>query len=172
RDSSILRAVGSYSIARWGTEAAAARGVPVVAFRHHDAHALHELLKRPFGRRRPVVVVDGFCPACGRPAPIAEYLDCVRPLGGVVIIDDTQALGIFGHSPGVQMPYGKGGGGSLMRAGIQDPRLVIVGSLAKAFGAPIAVLCGSEATVDTFEIHSGTRTHCSPPSAASIAAGR
>src|SRR5262249_23039083 len=109
-DSSIFRDEGSYPIAGWGTETAAARGGPVVACRHHDAHALHELLKRPFGRRRPVVVVDGFCPACGRPAPIAEYLDCVRPLGGVVIIDDTQALGIFGHSPGVQMPYGKGGG--------------------------------------------------------------
>lgn len=57
---------GAYPIARWGIERAAARGVPVESFAHHDPEALDCLVKRvPLGRRRPVVVADGFCPACG-----------------------------------------------------------------------------------------------------------
>jgi hypothetical protein len=65
-----------------------------------------------------------------------------------LVIDDTQALGILGHSPGPHAPYGKGGGGSLQWAGIGGPDVLVVSSLAKGFGAPVAVLAGSEATVE------------------------
>jgi 8-amino-7-oxononanoate synthase len=47
---------------------------------------------------------------------------------------------------------------------------VIGASLAKAFGAPVAVLAGERALLDNFESHSATRVHCSPPSAANVAA--
>ena len=45
----------------------------------------------------PIVVTDGFCPGCGRHAPLAAYLESVRAYGGRLIIDDTQALGIYGR---------------------------------------------------------------------------
>ena len=47
---------------------------------------------------------------------------------------------------------------------------MIVSSLAKAFGAPLAVLAGSDAFMTVFEQESATRMHCSPPSVAVIAA--
>jgi 8-amino-7-oxononanoate synthase len=87
-----------------------------------------------------------------------------------MVIDDTQALGIMGRSPGLWTPYGSGGGGSLAAAGVRDPRVVVVGSLAKAFGAPVAMVAGSAARISDFEQRSLTRVHCSPPSAAAIAA--
>ena len=84
------------------------------------------------------------------------------------MIDDTQALGILGHSPGGSRPYGEGGGGMARWSNISGPHLVVVASLAKAFGAPLAALSGSEAFVGHFEERSETRVHCSPPSLAAI----
>ena len=88
------------------------------------------------------------------------------------MVDDSQALGIFGK-PAPGAPYGSGGGGSMQSTinGRRDGNRLIVGtSLAKAFGVPVAVLAGSAAIVDEFERKSATRVHCSPPSAAVIAA--
>ncbi len=111
---------GAYPIARWGVERAAARGVPVRSFPHHDLEALRRQLRRGApSPLRPLVVADGFCPGCGKSAPLAGYLDCVRAWGGSLILDDTQALGIFGRSPGPLAPYGKSGGGMLPRTNIR-----------------------------------------------------
>jgi 8-amino-7-oxononanoate synthase len=91
---------GLYAVGRWGVERASGRGVPAWSFRHHDPGALLHRMERVRGRRRPIVVADGFCPACGEPAPIAAYLEIARARDGLLILDDTQALGILGHSPG------------------------------------------------------------------------
>jgi 8-amino-7-oxononanoate synthase len=169
RDVNIFLDAGTYPIARWGVERAAASDVPVRAFRQHDLRSLRSALEAA-DRRRPVIVADGYCPACGTAAPVAEYLAFAAPRDGLVVVDDTQALGIFGHSPGFRAPYGKGGGGSLQRAGLHDPRVLQASSLAKAFGVPIAVLAGSHVLVSEYEERSKVRVHCSPPSAAVIAA--
>jgi 8-amino-7-oxononanoate synthase len=102
---------GVYPIARWGVERAAARGTPVRSFPHYDADALRSQLRKDSLRRlRPLIVADGFCPGCGKPAPIEAYLENARADGGLLILDDTQSLGIFGSSPSRDAPYGKGGG--------------------------------------------------------------
>ena len=136
-----------------------------------DAEALRTKLRHHGqGQLRPVVVTDGFCPSCGKPAPLRSYLDSVRASGGWLIVDDTQALGIFGHSPGPDAPYGRGGGGMLPHAQISGPDVIAVSSLAKAFGAPLAVMTGSREAITDFEQNSETRMHCSPPSLPSIRA--
>jgi 8-amino-7-oxononanoate synthase len=155
---------GSYAIARWGVERAAARGIPVHSFPHHDAAAASELIERDCGSGGyPVIVADGFCPKCGRAAPIQRYLDHVERRRGFLVIDDTQALGILGERPTPAAPYGHDGGGSLRHAGIASPRVIVGSSLAKGFGVPIAVLAGSAALVERFEQQSETRVHSSPP---------
>lgn len=168
RGMSIFLDAGSYPIVQWGVERAASGGAPVKVFRQHDHRALSSLLKTAAGK--PVVVADGYSPLRGSSAPVAAYLECVKPMGGLVVIDDTQALGIFGHSPSTEQPYGNEGGGSLRRAGVRDGQVVVVSSLAKGFGAPLAMLGGSEAMTAAFEFESATRMHCSPPSAAVVAA--
>lgn len=160
---------GVYPIARWGIERARARGAPVRAFRHHDPDSLRRGLRRA-GKRRPVVVSDGLCPGCGGPAPLEGYLEAVRRHGGLLVVDDTQALGILGAGPGRGAPYGSGGGGSLRWHGAEGPEVLVVASLAKGLGVPAAVLAGSAAAVAAFEARSETRVHCSPPSAAALRA--
>jgi 8-amino-7-oxononanoate synthase len=119
----------------------------------------------------PIVVSDGLAVMRGAPAPLGDYLRIVRDHGGLLVIDDTQALGVLGSEPLPDHPYGHGGGGSLCWHGIRGPEIVAVNSLAKGFGVPVAVLAGSRAVVEVFEAESETRGHFSPPSAAVINAG-
>jgi 8-amino-7-oxononanoate synthase len=162
---------GAYPIARWGVERAAALGVPVREFAHHNLEALEQGLRRDARKNLvPLLVTDGFCTGCGRPGPLGAYLDRARAHGGWLIIDDTQALGIFGHSPTPAAPYGQGGGGMLVRNRIGGPDVLVVSSLAKAFGVPLAVLSGSKSAIKVFEAKSETRMHCSPPSVATVRA--
>jgi 8-amino-7-oxononanoate synthase len=156
---------GTYATAQWGVERAAAHGVPVRHFPHHDVGSLQRLIDRHDGRGiRPFVVADGFCPACGVPAPIPEYVECARSRRGLLILDDTQALGILGWSAGDGGMYGIGGGGSLRSANVAGADVAVISSLAKAFGVPVAALSGSTELVGRFVRESETRVHCSPPS--------
>jgi 8-amino-7-oxononanoate synthase len=159
----------AYRIARWGVERAAAQGVAVRTFPHHDAVAARALVERD-AQSRPVILTDGFCPLCGEPAPIASLLQIVERHGGQLVLDDTQAFGVLGETPCAAMPFGRGGGGSLKWHGVSSPHAIAGSSLAKAFGVPIAVLGGSEALIRRFEQRSETRVHCSPPSLAALRA--
>jgi 8-amino-7-oxononanoate synthase len=169
RKINIFLDAGAYPILRWGVERAACSGTPVRSFRRHDPWALQAAMAGA-SERPPVIVADGYCPGCGRPAPIKEYLAQATNCGGLLVLDDTQALGIFGE-PGPCAPYGRGGGGSMRRAGLSSGHGVVIGaSLAKAFGAPLAALAGDAGIVDEFASQSATRVHCSPPSSAIVAA--
>ncbi|MBS3955474.1 MAG: pyridoxal phosphate-dependent aminotransferase family protein [Methylomicrobium sp.] len=155
----------TYKIAQWGVERASKGGVVVHRFRHHDPQALLSQMTVHLNRnKRPVVVADGFCPGCGRPAPIDTYLDMVRRFGGLLVLDDTQSLGILGVIPKRHAPYGNGGGGLLRWSGQSGPDILLGSSLAKGFGVPLAVLAGSQHWVSRFRSESDTRVHCSPPS--------
>jgi 8-amino-7-oxononanoate synthase len=170
REVSVFLDAGAYPIARWGLERVVARGVPVRAYRHHDAAALGAMLRvASRDGRLPIVVADGFCPGCGRFAPLAAYRELLRRRRGLVLLDDTQALGIFGEpDDGGGSPYGRGGGGVLRLSGERGDDLLVVSSLGKAFGAPIAFVGGSEEWMETIDKESAVRVHCSPPSAAAI----
>jgi 8-amino-7-oxononanoate synthase len=170
RDASIHVDGDAYPIARWGVERAAARGVAASSFAHSDPEALlRDVRTAAARRRRPIVLTDGFCPGRG-PAPLRAYRDVVVRYGGLLVVDDTQALGVLGERPGPDAPYGRGGGGSLRRQDVSAPNVIVGASLAKGFGAPVAVLAGDAATVALFEERAETRVHCSPPSAAAVRA--
>lgn len=162
---------GTYAIARWGMERLNARGIAVYPFRHHDAAALRsQITVRTHSKKYPVVVANGFCPACGKAAPISDYLEIVRRFGGLLVMDDTQALGVLGEAPALHAPYGNGGGGILRWSGHSGPDILLGSSLAKGLGVPVAVLTGSKHLLKRFVAASDTRVHSSPPSVAVIQA--
>lgn len=153
----------AYPIAHWGAERAAARGVLLQRLPHYDPRAARLAIEEDEGANlRPVIVADGFCPECGRPAPLGEYLQCVTGHGGYVVLDDTQALGIWGTGPGPRDPYGLGGGGSLRLHRLRSPHVILGSSLAKGFGVPVAVLSGSGRLIQSFRRRSQTQVHTSP----------
>ena len=113
-----------YPIARWGVERAAGLGTPLHRFPHHDAAALARMVERlAQAKLRPIIVADGYCPGCGRLAPIPAYAEIARHAGGYLVLDDTQALGILGEAPSRANPYGTGGGGSLRWHGVFGPHI-------------------------------------------------
>ncbi|MFC0253890.1 aminotransferase class I/II-fold pyridoxal phosphate-dependent enzyme [Massilia consociata] len=161
-----------YPVARWGAEQAAARGTPLQSFPHGSASgALRAATAAARAGRRPVLVADGWFAGGGTAPPLRAYADIARRFDGYLVLDDTQAFGLFGHAPGGGAPYGAGGGGSLPLHGLAGPHVVLGASLAKAFGAPCAVLAGDADLVRRFEAGSATRRHSSPPSVAAIRAG-
>lgn len=164
RYSAVLIEDGSYEIARWGAARASARGVKVIGFDHHSADSLERKLATIDGEGRPVVVADGFCTGCGRTPPLADYLRLASARNGLLLIDDTQAVGAIGVACGTR----PGGGGCLAQFGRRRPHLLVVASLAKAFGVPAAFVAGDAAWIERIERNSDTRLHCSPPSACDI----
>ena len=152
---------------KWGVERAHTRGARVQSFEHFSTSSLAAAIARCSRRGlRPVVVTDGYCPGCGRAAPLASYCTLAQSAGGTLLVDDTQALGVMGDPSS----NAHAGGGSLRRQGIDGRGVIWVASLAKGFGVPIAALAGDGASVERFERQSAARVHTSPPSAAAIAA--
>ena len=155
---------GLYPIARWAwsgrRHVASRRASSPITTPRHSATGLNGSGQT---RLRPVLVTDGFCPDCGKPAPLSDYLETLRSAGGRLIVDDTQALGLFGYSASSDAPYGRGGGGTLPRLEIGGPDVLVISSLAKAFGAPVAVLSGGRSAVQGFEANSETRIHAALP---------
>jgi 8-amino-7-oxononanoate synthase len=167
--SAVLIDANTYPVGRWGAERAACRGIPARSFAHHDAAAMRAAMRsRAVAGRRPVIVTDSICPGCGGLAPLSDYLEAVQAGDGLVVIDDTQALGVLGRDPAAAAPYGWGGGGSLRHAGIRSSCVVVVASLAKGLGVPVAVVSAPSRLIRLFENSSETRAHCSPPSLADI----
>ena len=158
-----------YPVGEWGALRARARGLPVAKFRADDLPGLARLLHtyRQQGRT-PWLVTDGWHPGRG-PAPLAQFAALLAPYpGAVLLLDDTQAFGVLGARPGPANRLGQGGGGSLPWAGIDprdDPEILVIASLAKGLGVPVAVLAGRAARLQQFGRRAETRVHTSPVSA-------
>ncbi len=169
RDTIILADEKVYAIARWGTERAAGRGAKVISFKHQDANDLSLKLHWYVPTKATLfVVTDGWCPHCGKPSPLPDYLHLIRKYGGTLVLDDSQAFGILGTQPDKAMPYGKDGGGLLPWYKLQGNNIISICSLAKGFGVPISVLSGSQSWVERFKSGSEIRVHSSPASAAHV----
>lgn len=157
----LLVDAAAYPVARWCAGLARALGMPASQFRH-AAPAQTEMLARRWRRagRRPLILADGYSPGDSGPPPLGALADIAARYGGYLLLDDTQALGVLGPD----------GGGSVALHGLRGAPVLVGASLAKGLGAPLAVLAGSAALVGVFERQSLTRVHCSPPSAAALAA--
>jgi 8-amino-7-oxononanoate synthase len=141
---------GAYPISEMTALAARHRGSPVVCFAHHDPAAL-EAAVRATGCR-PVVLADGWCPGCGGPVPRRAYQRIAARHRGLLVVDDTQTVGLV-------RPARPGGA-------------LIVASLAKAYGAPLAIVAGGRRLVAELRADGPSRTASSPPTAADLAAAQ
>jgi len=156
----------AYPLARTAAMGVAGR-VPVHTFGHHDYPGLGASVDYLGGR--PLVVTDGWCTSCNRPAPLPELEQIAHDHGGLLVVDDTQGAGILGDRSSGHPSFGCGGGGTFRWLGAAPGGAVQIVSLAKAYGAPLAVTAGPERVIDRLVAY-GTRSSSSPPSAADLAA--
>lgn len=153
----------AYAVTRWGLERAKLRGVTVRRF-----HGVAELERR-IGPGE-AIVTDGMCVACRCVKPLRALARLAERTGGWLVVDDTQAIGVLGAGPSPQLPFGRGGAGTMAWCDAPMDRAIVFGSLAKGLGVPLAFLAGSADAVEWFERESQTRIHASPCSAAPLAA--
>lgn len=166
---------GAYPIARRCAEKS---GLPLQVFARGSSADAEALARRWAGMgRRPLILADGYTPGMDAAPPLAAYAGIAARGGGCLLIDDTQVLGLAGCEGGGSLRRLGGAGG--MRAPLPTlapacatPTILVGASLAKAFGAPLAVLAGSRAMIARFDAGSRARVHASPPSAAAIAAAQ
>jgi 8-amino-7-oxononanoate synthase len=144
----------AYPITEWSALRAAGRGVTVRRYAHHRPGRLV-----PPAGGRLFTVADGWCPGCNQPAPLGVLRQRAVRAGGLLVVDDSLAFGVVGD-----------GAGTPAWSGVGHDGLVWVASMAKAYGAPLAVLTGGRDVVDVLAHGGGNRVHSSPPSAADLAA--
>ncbi len=108
-------------------------GLAVHRFAHRDAGALADALA---AADRPLVMTDGVFPTEGTTAPLPALLAAL-PDDGRLLVDDAHGLGVLG-------PRGQG---TLAHHGLRDPRVVLTGTLSKAFGCAGGVIAGTAAVV-------------------------
>ena len=136
-------------------------------FRHHDAR---DALRRA-SRRRVVLVTDGLCGSCLRPAPLRELAEVARRRDGELVVDDTLAAGVLGERDDTARTLGSGGGGTAAWLGL-DADHVTVASLAKGLSAPLAVVTGPAHRIERVRRDGPTRVHAGPPTTADVTALR
>jgi glycine C-acetyltransferase/8-amino-7-oxononanoate synthase len=135
-------------------DAAALSSAPLTPFKHCDPLSLAEhLLDDLEPGERPILLSDGLFPISGEIAPLTDYLELLRPLGGRLIVDDAHAVGVLGAH----------GRGSLEHFGIDDPSCQTTGTFNKALGGFGGFLCGKVKVMNRIEQNSRILIGSSPP---------
>ncbi|GAA1057440.1 hypothetical protein GCM10017608_16200 [Agromyces luteolus] len=158
-----------YPIGQWavGAVVSALPGAGPVTFRHHDAH---DAARKASRHRHVVLVTDGLCGSCLKPAPLRDLADVARRHDGELVVDDTLAAGVLGVRDTSSRILGTGGGGTAAWLDV-EPGLTVA-SLAKGLSAPLAVVAGPAARIERVRREGPARIHAGPPTAADIAALR
>ena len=158
-----------YPVMRWGLERMRGLGVTPDWYRHGS---VRDLAARLRAVTRPPAVISDATRHGGVPVPLARLVALAAGHAGLVVIDHTQVLGLLGAQPTAHAPWGHGGGGLLQYAGLGAAQpVLLLASWAKAFGAPLATLCGPAALVQEIARDGPTQSHCSPASQAALLAG-
>ena len=111
----------------------------------------------------PVVATDGAFAMHGRLAPAADLLRHLPP-SAHLLIDDSHGVGVLGRS----------GRGVIELFGLDDPRIVLTGSLAKALGSGGGFVAGTAETIEAVRRKASSfagTTALSPPLAAAALTG-
>ncbi len=123
-------------------DAANATNLPITPFHHLRPQSLAEHLRselRP--QERPLVLSDGVFPVSGEIAPLPEYLALVKPLQGLVYLDDAHSVGVLGEN----------GRGTPEYFGVMDEDCRTSATLAKALGGFGGVIWGEADWVENLD---------------------
>ena len=135
-------------------DAALATNLPITPFHHLSSESLDENLKRELRQKeRPLVLSDGVFPVSGEIVPLNEYLSIIKPLLGLIYIDDAHSVGVLG----------KNGRGTLDYFNVNDECCRTSATLAKALGGFGGVIWGEADWVENLDRESRICVGASPP---------
>jgi glycine C-acetyltransferase len=93
-------------------------------FRHCDVEHLDTLLRKSAATTK-IIVTDGVFSQDGDIAPLPDYLALAERHDAMLYVDDAHGTGILGPN----------GAGTLEHFGLEDDRIIHMGTLSKAYGA-------------------------------------
>ena len=135
-------------------DAAYATNLPITPFHHLHPQSLAEHLRSELlSKEHPLVLSDGVFPVSGEIAPLPEYLALVKPLQGLIYLDDAHAVGVLG----------KNGRGTPEYFDIVDESCYTSATLAKALGGFGGVIWGTASWVEALDRASRICAGASPP---------
>jgi 8-amino-7-oxononanoate synthase len=135
-------------------DAAYSTNLPITPFHHLSTQSLAEHLRKELHpQERPLLLSDGVFPVSGEIAPLPEYLALVKPLHGLVYLDDAHAVGVLG----------KNGRGTPEYYDIQDECCSTSATLAKALGGFGGMIWGLKDWVERIDRDSRISAGASPP---------
>jgi 8-amino-7-oxononanoate synthase len=135
-------------------DAALGTNLPITPFHHLRPQSLAEKLRTDLQpQERPLVLSDGVFPVSGEIAPLPDYLELVKPINGLVYLDDAHAVGVLGRNGCGTPEYYK----------IQDASCRTCATLAKALGGYGGVIWGTAEWVKNIDRASRICVGASPP---------
>lgn len=126
-------------------------------FRHCDPNHLESLLRKSTATTK-IIVTDGVFSQDGDIAPLPEFLELARRHDAVLYVDDAHGTGVLGAT----------GAGICEHFGIHDERLMLMGTLSKAYGSIGGFLASESYVTDMLRMTSAAYgfTSTLPPSQA------
>ncbi|MCF8033532.1 MAG: 8-amino-7-oxononanoate synthase [Desulfarculaceae bacterium] len=135
----------------------------VRVYPHGEAAAAAEMLAQGPDSGLKLLVTDGVFSMDGDIAPLAELRQAAREAGGLLVIDDAHATGV----------YGAAGRGSLEHLGLEPtPEVVMVGTFSKALGGLGGYVAGAREVIQTLVDHSRPFIYSTAPPPAQAAVAR
>jgi 8-amino-7-oxononanoate synthase len=131
---------------------------------HNDAGAFEERIKAwraAGGRGRPWITVESLYSMDGDRAPLADLVSLIESHGGMLVIDEAHATGVFG-------PEGRGLGAVLEGR----PDVISLHTCGKALGSAGALICGPRVLCDFLINYSRPFIYSTAPSPLTAAAVR
>ncbi|MEW6583315.1 MAG: 8-amino-7-oxononanoate synthase, partial [Actinomycetota bacterium] len=113
-------------------------GARLVRYRHGDAGALEEAIRRSGAARRRLVVTDTVFSMDGDLAPLPDLVEVAERHECMLMVDEAHATGVLGPT----------GAGAVEHFGLQGRVPVVMGTLSKALGAQGGYVAGSRDLCD------------------------
>ena len=161
---------GAHTSILEAAELAKARGADVVTVRSSDPADMERKLQASREGTR-IIVADGVYSMSGNIPPLREYLALAEKYDALLYVDDAHGVGVLGHDPSPEHPYGRGGSGVIRHLGLDYRRTLYVGGMSKAFSSMAAFITCRDAADRSLVESASTMIFSGPIPVASLATG-
>jgi 7-keto-8-aminopelargonate synthetase-like enzyme len=161
---------GAHTSILEAAELAKARGAEVVTVRSSDPIDMERKLEA-CREGTKIIAADGVYSMSGNIPPLRAFDALAEKYGALLYVDDAHGIGVLGHDPSPEHPFGRGGSGVIRHLGLDYRRTFYVAGMSKAFSSMGAFITCRNAADRTLAETASTMIFSGPIPVASLATG-